>query len=183
MPQQQKSAKTKKTKLSKTPFFYIVILLIAVVITVCLIVRNNQSKQEGQDPNVSQQEGEQNQEDIPLPQQSLIDLNNTENAKVEGGVKENTSSKLAEPKTYKGLTFKDIKLKAEGGITRLTAAVENNSSQKYQGEDITIVFTNQDGSEYARLEGILPTIEVGKTKELDAATTADIANAYDFRVE
>ena len=50
-------------------------------------------------------------------------MNNTENAKVENGVKENTSSKLVEEKSYSGMTIKDIKLKTEDGISKLTAAI------------------------------------------------------------
>ena len=184
MPQQSNSRKTtksKKKRLSKMPFFYIVILLIAVVITVCLVVRNNQKKEEEQ---AGQNTTEAKEEDkIILPEQTLIDFNNTENAKVENSVKENTSSKLAEPKTFLGLTFKDIKLKAEGGITRLTATVENNSSTRYEGGDIFAIFTNKDGSEYARLKGSLPEIEPGDTNGLDAGTTSDVTNAYDFRIE
>ena len=117
------------------------------------------------------------------PEYSTIDMNNTENAKINGGIKENISTKLAEEKTYKGMTVKDIKLVAEGGVTRLTAIVENTTTTNYEGEGITIIFINQDGTEYARLEGLLPAIEAGKTNELDAGTTADIANAYDFRIE
>lgn len=186
MPQQSNSRKTtksKKKKLSKMPFFYIAVLLIAVIITVCLVVRNNQIK--GEEEAKSEQNTTENSEEeqIVLPEQTLIDFNNTENAKVENSVKENTSSKLAEPKTFLGLTFKDIKLKAEGGITRLTATVENNSSQRYDGGDIVAIFTNKDGSEYARLKGSLPEIEPGDTNGLDAGTTSDITNAYDFRIE
>ena len=170
-----------KKKSSSAPLICIIILLLVVVIAVYALIKNKKQESE-----VTPENGDETnsvQEEIQLPEQSLIDMNNTENAKVEDGTKENTSSKLAEPKTYKGLTIKDIKLKAEGGITRLTATIENNSGTDYEGEGITVVFTNQDGSEYARLEGILPSVDNGKTNELDAATTADIANAYDFTIE
>ena len=185
MPQQSKTKKTtknQKKKLSKMPFVYIIILLIAVVIMVCLVVRNNQSKEEKSKTQQNTEETEQ-QENIILPEQTIIDFNNTENAKVEGSVKENTSSKLLEPKTYKGLTFKDIKLVAEAGKTQLTATVENNSSQDYAAEGLVIIFTNKDGSEYSRLEGALPAIPAGGTNELDASTTSDVANAYNFTIE
>lgn len=118
-----------------------------------------------------------------MPEYSLIDLNNTENAKITEGTKQNTSSKLAEEKTYKGMKIKNIKLVAEGGITRFTAKVENTTSSDYEGGGVTIIFKNSDGSEYARLEGILPAIGSGESNEIDAATTADIANAYDFTIE
>ncbi len=186
MPQQKKpktrnSKQAKKTKQSKLPFFCIVVLLIAVVITIIMVIKNNQAKDEKSKEQQSTESSET--EVVPLPEASLIDMNNTENAKVENGTKLNTSSKLAEPKTFKGLTLKDIKLIAEGGVTRLTANVENTSSQNFQEQGIEIVFTNQDGSEYARLDGILPSIDAGQSNQLDAATTADIANAYNFTIQ
>ena len=195
MPQQPtKSRKNQKEKLSKIPFICIVILLIAAVITICMVIKNNMSKEEQGGETAKQQSKQEQRNDTseeevpdqnaPLPEQSLIDMNNTQNAKVENGTKENTSTKLAEPKTYKGLTIKDIKLIAEGGVTRLTATVENNSSQDYNGEGIVVIFTNEDGSEYARLNGILPSIKAGgEPNELDAATTADLANAYNFTIQ
>ena len=171
------SEQKKKAKSSGIP---IAIIIILIIIAVCIFIKvrkGNTSKQTTDNTSTEEVVEEQ-----PLPEYSLIDLNNTENAKVENGVKENTSSKLSEPKTYKGMTIKDIKLIAEGGITRLTATIENNTGSRYEGEEITIVFTNQDGSEYARLEGIIPAIDNGETNEIDAATTSDIANAYDFTI-
>ena len=61
-------------------------------------------------------------------------MNNTENAKVEEGIKENTSKKLLEEKEYKGLKIKNIELKAEGGISKLTATIENKSGEDYSGK-------------------------------------------------
>ena len=188
MPQQTKSkrATNKKKKLSKIPFVYIVILLIAVVITVCLVVRNTQSKDEkGETSSAKSSSGTNATDDgesTPLPEYTLIDMNNTENAKVEGGTKENTSSKLLEQKTYKGLTITDIRLVAEGGMSRLTATIRNESSQDFDGEGVVFVFTNKDGSEYATLNGLLPSVAPGDTNEINAATTSDIANAYDFTI-
>ena len=133
----------------------------------------------------NQIENNQTEQEIEqeMPEYSTIDMNNTENAKINGGIKENISTKLAEEKTYKGMKVKNIKLIAEGGITRLTATVENTTTENYEGGGITIIFIKEDGTEYARLEGVLPAIDSGKTNELDAGTTADIANAYDFRIE
>ncbi len=46
-----------------------------------------------------------------------------------------------------------------------------------------IIFTNRDGSEYARLNGYLPDISVGDSNMIDASTTTDVSNAYDFTIE
>ena len=109
-------------------------------------------------------------------------MNNTQNAKVENGVKENVSEKLKEEKTFESLVIKDINLSAQGGVTRFTATVEN------KGGDITdtmvvIRFVNEDGSDYAQLEVLIPTVKAGETTSIDASTTADIANAYNFTIE
>ena len=175
MPKKQKNIN--KNKKILIAIFLIIILII--IITYTLIPKTNKKENTNQvENNQTEQEVEQE-----MPEYSLIDMNNTENAKINGGSKENTSVKLAEEKTYKGMKVKNIKLIAEGGVTRITATVENTTTTNYEGGGITIIFTNQDGSEYARLEGLLPAIEAGKSNELDAGTTADIANAYDFRIE
>ena len=176
----KKSSKHNKSNKAISVRFSAIIILVIVLIVVLLITNKDKIKEKvGKSENTEiEQETEQE-----VPEYSLIDMNNTENAKISEGTKQNTSSKLAEEKTYKGMKVKDIKLIAEGGITRLTATVENTTSKNYEGGEVTIIFQNSDGSEFARLKGILPAIDSGKSNELDAGTTADIANAYDFTFE
>ena len=179
--QQKKNKNNPKKAILVNPLTIIILLVIIIVVCVIIFKKDNiQEKIKEIGKNTTEESQEIEQE---MPEYSLIDMNNTENAKIEGGTKENTSSKLAEEKKYKGMTVKNIKLVAEGGITRLTATVENTTENNYEGGGITIIFTNADGSEYARLEGVLPAIDSGKSNELDAGTTADIANAYDFIIE
>ena len=184
MPQQSKG--TKKTKKKKLiPFICITILLIiVVVIIVYLVVKNNKSgKEDTSDENQQKTKPDTAIEQLVLPEESLIDMNNTENAKIENGIKENTSSKLTEEKKFKELTLTNIKLSAEGGVTRLTATAKNNSSQDFQGQSITVVFLNKDGSVYARVRGILPTIKSKESNILNVSTKLDFVNAYDFKIE
>ena len=179
--QQKKNKNNPKKAILVNPLTIIILLVIIIVVCVIIFKKDNiQEKIKEIGKNTIEESQEIEQE---MPEYSLIDMNNTENAKIEGGTKENTSSKLAEEKKYKGMTVKNIKLVAEGGVTRLTATVENTTKNNYEGGGITIIFTNADGSEYARLEGVLPAIDSGKSNELDAGTTADIANAYDFIIE
>ena len=176
----RRKTKNKKKTITINPLLIIIILILIIVLASVIILKKDNKKEKTNQIENNQTEQEVEQE---TPEYSTIDMNNTENAKINGGIKENISTKLAEEKTYKGMKVKNIKLIAEGGITRLTATVENTTTTNYEGGGITIIFTNQDGSEYARLEGLLPAIEAGKSNELDAGTTADIANAYDFRIE
>ena len=156
---------SKKEKTNKGIPIYRIIILIAVILIIVLIgyMTNKNKGQEGTSKNNQQQTSEQGEE---VSEVSLIDMNNTENAKVEEGLK-----------------IKNIELKAEGGNSKLTATIENKSGEDYSGEKVNIVFENKDGTEYARLEAVLPAVDNQKTNEIDAGTTADIANAYDFKIE
>ena len=140
---------SKKEKTNKGIPIYRIIILIAVILIIVLIgyMTNKNKGQEGTSKNNQQQTAEQGEQ---VSEVSLIDMNNTENAKVEEGIKENTSKKLLEEKEYKGLKIKNIELKAEGGISKLTATIENKSGEDYSGEKVNIVFENKDGTEYAR---------------------------------
>ena len=113
---------SKKEKTNKGIPIYRIIILIAVILIIVLIgyMTNKNKGQEGTSKNNQQQTAEQGEQ---VSEVSLIDMNNTENAKVEEGIKENTSKKLLEEKEYKGLKIKNIELKAEGGISKLTATI------------------------------------------------------------
>ena len=115
-------------------------------------------------------------------QYSQINLENTENAKVEDGKKINTSEKLLQNKTIDGINIKDIKLVAENETTTLTATVENKSQKKINAGKITINFTNSNGEIYAKLNSYIGDIDIGKTGNINASTTRDLANAYDFTI-
>ena len=102
---------SKKEKTNKGIPIYRIIILIAVILIIVLIgyMTNKNKGQEGTSKNNQQQTAEQGEQ---VSEVSLIDMNNTENAKVEEGIKENTSKKLLEEKEYKGLKIKNIELKA-----------------------------------------------------------------------
>ena len=70
-----------------------------------------------------------------------------------------------------------------GGISNFTATVQNDSPVDFAGGVAKIKFINQDGSDYAELEVYIPELKVGTTNTIDAGTTADIANAFDFSIE
>ena len=111
-----------------------------------------------------------------------IDFKKTENVKIDNHEKINTSEKLKEEKDFQGLTIKDIELKTDSGITKFTANIQNNTENDFSEKTAIIVFTNQDGTEYARLTCEIPSVNKGQTNLIDVKTTADIANAYDFKI-
>ena len=75
-----------------------------------------------------------------------------------------------------------------GGTINNNTATGNDADvigvgEDYEGGIVVLIFTNQDGSEYARLEASIPEVKKGESTYIDAGTTSDITNAYDFRIE
>ncbi len=152
----------------------ITIIVIAVIVAGIWLIINKNKKSNSNNPAL---EGE------AIEQVGLIDMSNEENAKIENGVKENTSRDLLKDRDIDGITIKNIKLNAEGGISNFTATVQNDSPVDFAGGVAKIKFINQDGSDYAELEVYIPELKVGTTNTIDVGTTADIANAFDFSIE
>ena len=99
------------------------------------------------------------------------------------GSKLNTSSKLKENKNYQNITISNIQLTTVNGLNRLLANVTNNSSSSTDAQDISLVFVDNQGNTIATVPGVIPALNAGETAQLNASTTKDIINAYDFRIE
>lgn len=112
-----------------------------------------------------------------------IVMENGTNAEVKDGVKRNTSSKLTEQKTYNDMIIKDARIEAAGGNSQFIATVENPFDKKIESEEVEVVFTNEDGSELARVETVFPELEPNSTAEINASTDIDITIAYDFYIQ
>lgn len=152
----------------------IVVAIIAILIGVGVyyyIVTNN----------VNNNTGETQEE--PQQEDNLMDYNNTENVKIENETKINNSTELSKEKTFFGLKLTNIKLVGQDGMTTFTADVQNTSGKDYEGKSVTIVLKNQDGTEYSRLPGFMPSVKNGEATKIEASTTDDITNAYDFTIE
>jgi uncharacterized protein YxeA len=169
----EKGAKSNKKK----------IIILFAIIVIAIIIAIVASKTQKTDKEETTQTEEQVQEEAVAENNTLIDYTNTDNVTIDGERKENTSSALLKEKTIDGLTISEISLYALNGQSNFTATVTNNGTTTYGGGSIEIVFLNEDGSEYGRLQGYLPEIEPGASNKIDAATTSDLTNAYDFDIE
>lgn len=152
--------------------------IVVILLFVCIFwIINNQSKN-----NLKEQENNI-QEEQPQQEYNLMDMENQNNVKIENNVKENTSQELLKERTVLGMRLFNIKLIGEGSLTTFTADVENISENDFVGRTITIVFENEDGSENAKLEAVLPDIPKGQSSKIDASITTDITNSYNIRIE
>lgn len=99
------------------------------------------------------------------------------------GSKLNISSKLKENKNYQNVTISNIQLTTVNGTNRLLANVTNNTSTSLDAQDISLIFVDDKGNTIATVPGVIPALNAGETAQLNASTTKDIINAYDFRIE
>ena len=94
----------------------------------------------------------------------------------------NISTKLNETKKVNGLEIGNIQLSMTGGETTLLADVKNNSGKDLGVTLIDITLFDKNGGEITTINGIVGDVKAGETVKLEASTTLDFANAYDFKV-
>lgn len=175
-----------KKVMSRNQLFFIIIVIVVVlcfVVGAIVLNSKNDNTKPGEDGSIDNSQADNGDNTIVDGSAGTIDFNNRENATVNNGVKENISEKLKEDKTFSGMKITNMVLKAEGGISSFTATVENTSGSDFKSQGIVIKFVNKDGSTYTDLEGIIGDVKAGETTMIDASTTADIINAYDFSIE
>lgn len=102
--------------------------------------------------------------------------------KNEDGTKENISEQLKTTKTVAGLELTNIKLIENAGLTKLTADAKNITNSTIEELDIIVIAIDKNGNTLAEFEASVYGVGAGQTTQLNAAITADIANAYDFTV-
>lgn len=110
--------------------------------------------------------------------------NNTEEyiQKSADGSKINISKELNKNKTIDELEINNITLKEKNGITTLLADVNNTTDSKIKQKKIKIEILDKNKSVITELIGIIDAIEPKGTVQLNMSITADVANAYDFKV-
>ena len=145
----------------------IVALVVTIIIGIILITTLSQNSKKTKEEELNQNQSSS--------QESYVE-------EIEDGIKINKSTKLNEAKEIDGLQISNIQLTTEGGMTTLLADVTNNSGAKTPVKQIEITLVREDGSEIAKITGIINELEVGATTQLNISTTSDYVEAYDFLV-
>ena len=142
----------------------IIILLIILIIALISINKNNKNPEK----NISN--GEENKVESYVEE-------------IETGLKINKSTKLNEAKEVQGLKITNIQLSTKDGMTTLLADVINNSGTKTALKTVEITLIDKEGNELTKVTGIIDSLDVGESKQLNIGMTSDYVNAYDFKVE
>lgn len=150
----------------------LLVIIIAVVVGIVYFLGKDEEKE-----NVNTLA---NNEEITEPQPENIVEEYVE--ELDNGIKVNKSTKLKEPKTVNGLEISNIEFYMSNGQTYLTADVTNKSSKDIDVTEIEIILYDDEGNEIITMGGVINPIKVGETTNLQASTTLDFANAYDFKV-
>ena len=122
-------------------------------------------------------------------EEDLGEINNTiENeekyvTELSDGTKLNNSEELNNEHTYKGVEISNIQFTSKKGNSVLLANVRNTGSTAFAGEEATIVLLGENGEELREIGLLIPSLEVGESKQINSIVTADVVNVKDFRVE
>jgi len=160
----------RKEEMKKEDKKVVLILVgIAVIVVGCLCIFGNMGKK--------QSDNEDNEA-------KTSEKSNSEKyvQKLEDGSKLNVSDKLRKSKTVDGLEISNIQLKEIGGITTLLADVENKTGVATAQKIVKIEILDNSGKVLTDVQGIIDPMKVGEKVQLNVAVSADVANAYDFRI-
>ena len=157
-----KNNENKKKNVLKPFILLIIILLIILIIALISINKNNKNPEK----NISN--GEENKVESYVEE-------------IETGLK--ISTKLNEAKEVQGLKITNIQLSTKDGMTTLLADVINNSGTKTALKTVEITLIDKEGNELTKVTGIIDSLDVGESKQLNIGMTSDYVNAYDFKVE
>ena len=158
--------KKNKKKITLNPLIILIVIAVIIAIIVIININNNNNKTENITP---QGQEEQNTE-------SYVE-------EIETGLKINKSTKLNEAKEVQGLKITNIQLSTKDGMTTLLADVINNSGAKTSLKTVEITLIDKEGNELTKVTGIVDSLDVGDSKQLNIGMTSDYVNAYDFKLE
>lgn len=160
----------------------LIICAVAIVLIIVLLVAKGGNKKQEQNntQNNSVQNSVSSNVDNTAENNTLVE---EFVEKQEDGSKVNTSEQLKKTKTIDGLEITNIRLVESGGLSQIVADVKNTTSTTKGDFDITITALDKNGNKIASLSGYIDRVAPGKTAQLNASVTTDMANAYDFTVE
>ena len=98
------------------------------------------------------------------------------------GTKLNNSEELNGSHTYKEIEISNIQFTSQNGNSVLLADVTNTGSAAFAEERATIVLIDENNEE-RRIGVLIPSLEIGETKQINSIVTADVVNVKDFRIE
>ena len=102
---------------------------------------------------------------------------------LEDGTKLNTSEDFNNEKRYGNLVISNMQYTEQNGMTVMLADVTNEGSTVHEPEIVTITIYGENNEVITELHPAIGKIEPGETIKINATSTADVANARDYKIE
>ncbi len=163
--------KDKVSLMNKKEAIVIGVIIVIMVIILLVVINVSKNKNTEDTKNLGSTGGEDN-----YVEEEFVE-------RMEDGTRVNTSSKLAETKKSNGYEISNITLTEKGNLTSVRATITNTTSQKRGDEPIYLEVIDKNGNVLTEIEGYLDTLQPGASSTLKIDTTADFANAYDYRIK
>ena len=153
-----------------------VVSIIIIILLIIIIVGVNKGKEKEEinnigTENINENQGTEEKEELGEFETETVD-----------GTKVNISEELSETKELEGLEISNIKLIEKENLSVLTADVKNPTNETLGEYDVNITIIDKEGNEIITIAGYIDKVEAGKTVELNTSVTADVADAYDFKI-
>lgn len=159
----RKEKKSKKINLNR--ILILIILVIAIVTIIGIIFKQKDDRAEKESKLQEQLESNKNYTTL------------------ENGVLLNTSKKIGESKSVKGLKVTNIQITQSNGITTIVADITNSTEKNVKGFSVNVIPIDKNGEEMTTLTGYIQEIESGKSTSLVVSTSYDFINCENIQIE
>ena len=167
----------------KILYIFIIILIVFIVVFGIIFMLNRNNENESFSNKILTEEHIVNEVEKGQESHDTIQKDNLENAELINGEKYNTSEALLKERTWNELLLKDIELYSENGMTVFSVNVVNETNKDIEDQVIQVLFKDNEGNVYGKVNGYIGDIKAENTKKLYITTSNDYTNAYDFEIE
>ncbi len=102
---------------------------------------------------------------------------------IEDGTKLNTSNKLKETKKVGNIEISNIQITRKNEKTTLLADAKNIGNNKIDMLELEIILLDKNDKEIGKLTGLLGTIPIGETAQLNVSSTKDFSSVHDVMIK
>lgn len=113
-----------------------------------------------------------------------IDWNNKKNVEFKNDNKYNISEKVKTKHKYKQFSFSDMNIYTQDGMCHINFKITNNSyNNNIDNYVLFLLFYDDENNLIFNYEYLIPSLNIGESKEEDIEVFKDVSNSYDYKVD
>ena len=160
-----------KREINKKKILTLIIAIIIIIIIVSIFIITKLASSNKSEENIMREYAESEES----KEEKYVEI-------TEDGVKKNKSSKFKESKTEKGIEIDNIQISAQDGLTTVYADVTNKTGKNLETAMVSIIFLDDQENEITTVGVGIGDMEVDEKATIQAQSTIDFANVYDFKL-